>query len=181
VALKPTVYKFKIALSDLNRSHFDALSVTVAKHPSENDERMMTRLLAYCINAQEGLSFGAGLSEVDDPAISLTTLDDQIALWIDVGEPAVDRIKKATRKAKQVKVYSFNTKTDVWWEQGKGQFSQLNADFYRFDWHEIQTFAAMLERTMDFSVTISGNSAYIATAKGECEVHWQTLQENVAD
>lgn len=133
---------------------------------------MITRLLAYCINAQEGSSFGAGLSEVDDPAISLTTFDDQIALWIDVGEPAAERIKKATRKTKQVKVYSFNTKTDVWWEQGKGQFSQLNADFYRFDWHEIQIFAAMLERTMDFFVTISGNSAYITTAKGECEVHW---------
>ncbi|WP_178861902.1 YaeQ family protein [Thiomicrorhabdus cannonii] len=177
MALKPTVYKFKISLSDLNRSHFDALSLTVAKHPSENDERMMTRLLAYCINAQEGLSFGAGLSEVDDPAISVTTLDDQIALWVDVGEPAFERMKKATRKAKQTKVYSFNTKSDVWWEQGKAQFGQLAADVCRFNWNEIQTFAAMLERTMDFSVTISGNSAYIATAKGECEVHWEVLQE----
>lgn len=177
MALKPTVYKFKISLSDLNRSHYDAISLTVAKHPSENDERMMTRLLAYCLNAQEGLDFGAGLSEVDDPAISLTTLDNQLVLWIDVGEPAVERIKKAARKGRQVKVYSFNTKSDVWWEQGKMQFSQLNASFYRFNWNEIQTFAAMLERTMDFSVTISGNSLYIATAKGECEVHWETLQE----
>jgi uncharacterized protein YaeQ len=177
VALKPTVYKFKISLSDLNRSHFDALNLTVAKHPSENDERMMVRLLAYCINAQERLQFGAGLSDSDEPAISVTTLDEQIALWIDVGEPAVDRIKKAARKGRQVKVYSFNTKSDVWWEQGMMQFGQLAADFYRFDWSEIQAFSAMLERTMDFSVTISGNSAYIATAKGECEVHWEILQE----
>lgn len=181
MALKPTVYKFKISLSDLNRSHFDAISLTVAKHPSENDERMMVRLLAYCLNAQEFLSFGAGLSESDDPAISVTTLDDQIALWVDVGEPAVDRIKKATRKAKQVKVYSFNTKSDVWWEQGQSQFGRLDVDVFRFNWNEIQTFAGMLERTMDFSVTISGNSAYIATAKGECEVHWETLQEKVTD
>ncbi|MBO1924716.1 YaeQ family protein [Thiomicrorhabdus sp. 6S3-12] len=177
MALKPTVYKFKISLSDLNRSHYDAISLTVAKHPSENDERMMTRLLAYCLNAQEGLDFGAGLSEVDDPAISLTTLDDQLALWIDVGEPAVDRIKKASRKAQKVRVYSFNSKSDVWWEQGQAQFSHLDVDVYRFNWNEIQAFAAMLERTMDFSVTISGNSAYIAAAKGECEVHWETLQE----
>nr|WP_243755424.1 YaeQ family protein [Thiomicrorhabdus sp. 6S3-12] len=175
--MKPTVYKFKISLSDLNRSHYDAISLTVAKHPSENDERMMTRLLAYCLNAQEGLDFGAGLSEVDDPAISLTTLDDQLALWIDVGEPAVDRIKKASRKAQKVRVYSFNSKSDVWWEQGQAQFSHLDVDVYRFNWNEIQAFAAMLERTMDFSVTISGNSAYIAAAKGECEVHWETLQE----
>ncbi|WP_319380395.1 YaeQ family protein [Thiomicrorhabdus sp.] len=177
MALKPTVYKFKISLSDLNRSHFDALNLTLAKHPSENDERMMTRLLAYCINAQAQLDFGAGLSEVDDPAISVTTLDDQLALWIDVGEPAVDRIKKATRKAQQTKVYSFNSKSDVWWAQGEAEFNRLDADIYRFDWNEIQTLAGMLERTMDFSVTLSGNSAYIATAKGECEVHWNVLQE----
>ncbi|BBP44848.1 hypothetical protein THMIRHAS_02210 [Thiosulfatimonas sediminis] len=177
MALKPTVYKFKISLSDLNRSLFTALSLTVAKHPSENDERMMARLLAYCINAQEDLSFGAGLSEVDDPAISLTTLDDQLVLWIDVGEPSLERMKKATRKGRQTKVYSFNSKSDVWWEQGKGQFSRLDIEVYRFNWNEIQTFAQMLERTMDFSVTISGNSAYLATAKGECEVHWEVLQQ----
>lgn len=161
----------------MNRSHYDALSLTLAKHPSENDQRMMARLIAYCLNAQEHLSFGAGLSEVDDPAISVTTLDDQLALWIDMGEPAVERIKKATRKAQEVKVYSFSTKSDVWWDQNQDQFNQLDADIYRFDWEEIQNFTNMLERTMDFSVTISGNSAYIATAKGECEVHWQTLQE----
>lgn len=177
MALKPTIYKFSISLSDMNRAHYDALNLTVAKHPSENDERMMARLLAYCLNAQERLDFGAGLSEVDDPAISLTTLDDQLALWIDVGEPAFERIKKATRKAQQTKVYSFNSKSDVWWEQGKAQFSQLDVNVYRFNWNEIQAFAEMLERTMDFSVTISGNSAYIATAKGECEVHWEVLQE----
>ena len=177
MALKPTVYKFKVSLSDLNRSHYDALSLTVAKHPSENDERMMVRLLAFCLNAQEDLSFGAGLNDVDAPSITLTTLDDQIALWVDVGEPAFDRIKKATRKAKQVKIYSFNTKSDVWWEQGRSQFSQLPVDVYRFNWDESQSLAGMLERTMDFSVTISGNSAYIATAKGECEIAWETLQE----
>ncbi len=162
----------------MNRGHYDALNLTVAKHPSENDERMMSRLLAYCLNSQEYLDFGAGLSEVDDPAISVTTLDDQLALWIDMGEPAFERLKKATRKAEKVKVYSFNSKSDVWWEQGQSQFSQLNMDVYRFDWSEIQALSSMLERTMAMSVTISGNSAYIATAKGECEVYWEALQES---
>jgi len=177
VALKPTVYKFKISLSDLDRAYFDALNLTLAKHPSENEERMMVRLLGYCLNAQEFLSFGAGLSEADDPAISVRTLDDQLALWIDVGEPEPERIKKATRKAQQVKVYSFNTKSDVWWEQNAAQFERLDVDVYRFDWANVQSFAKMLERTMDFSITISGNSAYMATAKGECEVSWETLQQ----
>lgn len=177
MALKPTVYKFKIALSDLNRSLFDSLSLTVAKHPSENDERMMARVLAYCLNVQPDLSFGAGLNDVEAPSISVTTLDDQLDLWIDVGEPAFDRIKKASRKANNVKIYSFNSKSDVWWDQNQTQFTSLSLDVSRFNWEEIQTLAGMLERTMDMSVTISGNSAYFATAKGECEVHWETLQD----
>lgn len=178
MALKPTVYKFKISLSDLNLSHFDSLNLTVAKHPSENDERMMVRVLAYCLNAQPELSFGAGLNDVDAPSLTVMTLDEQLALWIDVGEPAFDRIKKASRKAGQVKVYSFNSKSDVWWEQNQVQFSQLPLEVYRLNWNEVQTLADMLERTMEFSVTISANSAYFATAKGECELHWETLQEN---
>lgn len=177
MALKPTVYKFKVSLSDLNRSHYDALSLTVAKHPSENDERMMVRLLAYCLNAQDDLSFGAGLNDVDAPSLSVMTFDEQLALWVDVGEPAFERIKKASRKAKQVKIYSFNSKSDVWWEQNSTSFSLLPIEVVRFDWNEIQSLTAMVERTMDFSVTISANSAYIATAKGECEIAWETLQE----
>jgi uncharacterized protein YaeQ len=177
MALKPTVYKFNIALSDLNRSHFDTLNLTVAKHPSENDERMMTRVLAYCLNAQPQLSFGAGLNDVEAPSINVMTLDDQMALWVDVGEPAFERIKKATRKAQQVKIYSFNSKSDVWWEQGQMKFNQLPLEVVRFNWDEIQTLAGMVERTMEMSVTISGNSAYFATANGECEIHWEILQE----
>lgn len=177
MALKPTVYKFNIALSDLNLSHFDNLNLTVAKHPSENNERMMVRVLAYCLNAQPDLSFGAGLNDVDAPSLSLTTLDDLLALWIDVGEPAFERIKKASRKAQQVKIYSFNSKSDVWWEQNQSDFNALPIEIYRLDWNEVQALAAMVERTMEFSVTISDNSAYFAMANGECEVHWQTLQQ----
>ena len=177
MALKPTVFKFQISLSDLNLSHFDSLNLTVAKHPSENDERMMVRVLAYCLNAQPELSFGAGLNDVDAPSLSVMTLDKQRALWVDVGEPAYERIKKACRKANAVKIYSFNTKSDVWWEQNQKQFNQLAVSVYRFDWSELISLTSMVERTMELSITISGNSAFFATAKGECEVSWQILQE----
>jgi len=179
VALKPTIYKFRISLSDLNRDYYDTLNLTVAQHPSENIERMMVRVLAFCINAQEYLVFTKGLSSVEEPDIWARTLDDQISLWIDVGEPAVDRIKKATRVSNSVKVYSFNSKSksDVWWNQGQKKFSQLKASFYQFPWESIQSLAKMVERTMDFSVTITGDSAYIATELGECEIPWKTLQD----
>lgn len=93
MALKPTIYKHRISLSDLNRDYYDTLNLTVALHPSETIERMMVRVLAYCINAQEHLTFTKGLSEIEEPDIWLRSLDDQIRLWVDVGEPSADRIK----------------------------------------------------------------------------------------
>ncbi|WP_260295975.1 YaeQ family protein [Sedimenticola hydrogenitrophicus] len=176
MALKPTIYKFNISLSDINRNYYDTLNLTVAQHPSENPERMMARVMAYCLNAQESLVFTKGLSEPDVPDIWRRTLDDQVALWIDVGEPAVERIKKATRLAKSVKVYSFNAKSDVWWEQSRSKFGMLPVSVFRFDARGISKLAALLQRTMTLSVTITGDSAYVATEAGECEVEWSPLQ-----
>lgn len=176
MAIKPTIYKFRISLSDLNRNYYDTLNLTLAQHPSETLERMMVRVLVYCINAQENLVFTKGLSAIEEPDIWVRTLDDQTALWIDVGEPAVDRVKKATRLAAAVSVYCFNSKSDVWWEQGQAKFKQLNASFFRFPWESIQALATLVERTMDISVTITGDSAYVAASSGECEIAWETLQ-----
>ena len=177
MALKPTIYKFRISLSDLNRDYYDSLNLTLAQHPSETVERMVARVLAYCINAQEHLEFTRGLSEVDEPDIWLRTLDDQTALWIEVGEPSVERTKKAGRLADEVKIYSFNSKSDVWWEQLKGKMNFLKAAVYQFKWEDIVALAALIGRTTDMSISISGDSAYIATEKGECEVVWILLKE----
>lgn len=176
MALKPKIYKLRITLSDIDRDYYDTLNLTVAQHPSETLERMMARVLAFCINAQEQLSFTKGLCAVDEPDIWVRTLDDQLALWIDVGEPAVDRIKKATRLSPAVKVYSFNSKSDVWWDQGRARFNELTVSVFRFQWQSIQALAALVQRTMDMSITITDDSAYIATESGECEVSWVPLQ-----
>lgn len=177
VAIKPTIYKIRISLSDLNRNYYDTLNLTVAQHPSETLERMMVRVLAYCINAQEYLVFTKGLSDVDEPDIWVRTFDDQIALWVDVGEPAVDRIKKVSRLANAVKIYCFNSKADVWWSQTQSKIKQMKASVYKFEWENIQALARLVQRTMDISVSITGDSAYVATELGECEVGWVALQE----
>ena len=109
----------------MNQDYYDTLDLTLAQHPSETLERMMARVMAFCLNAQEHLSFTKGLSDIEQPDLWVKTLDDQIALWIEVGEPDAERIKKSTRKAQLVKVYSFNSKSDVWWEQSKAKFEQL--------------------------------------------------------
>ena len=178
MAIKPTIYKLRIALSDLERNYYDTLNLTVALHPSETAERMMARVMAYCINAQEGLSFAKGLSDVAEPDIWARTMDDQTTLWIDVGEPAHDRIKKASRQAKQVRVYSFNSKSDVWWDQGKSKFGMLKAEIFRFNHSDISAMASLLARTMDLSVTITGQSAYVAGDNGEVDVNWEVLQSD---
>ncbi|NCO46462.1 MAG: YaeQ family protein, partial [Vibrio sp.] len=99
-----------------------------------------------------------------------------IQLWIEVGEPDADRIKKATRLAQQVKVYSFNTKSQVWWEQNKGKFSHLNVDLFRFDAAAIEKLSTSLNRGMDISVMISGSSIFIDSDSHSDEITWQALQ-----
>ena len=177
MALKPTIFKMNINLSDLNRDVYETLSLTVAQHPSETLERMMARVVAYCFNAQEFLTFTKGLSVADDPDIWAKGLDDQLLLWIDVGEPAFERIKKASHQAKQVKVYSFNSKSDVWWKQSHADYATVNVDVNQLQFTQVQALAKLVKRTMDFSVTITGDSAYIATELGECEITCLNLQE----
>ncbi len=160
----------------MNRDVYDNFNLTVAMHPSENLERMMARVLAYCLNSQEFLDFTKGLSAIEEPDIWVRTLDDQLMLWIDIGEPAFDRLKKASHLARSVKVYSFNSKADVWWAQSKEKLNALkNSEFYRFDNNQIQDLAGLVGRTTDMSVTITGDSAFVTTEKGDCEVSWITL------
>jgi uncharacterized protein YaeQ len=184
LAIKPTIYKFTISLSDLNRNYYDSLNLTVALHPSETNERMMARVLAYCLNVradgsistQEQLSFTKGLSEIEEPDMWVRSLDEQILLWIELGEPAFDRVKKASRLSKKLRVYSFNSKSDTWWRQCQQQFSQLDVSVFQFDPTAIQSLAQLVQRGMNMSVTITGDSAFIAAEQGEVEVLWKVLQ-----
>lgn len=177
MAIKPTIYKIKIDLSNTEQGHYQSYPLTIALHPSETPERMMARVLAFCINAHQGeLIFTRGLSAIEEPAIWGHSLDGQINLWIDVGEPSADRIKKSARLASRVRVYSFNSKSDVWWRQEIKQKVNAKTSVFQFEWSRIQTLALLLDRTMNMAVIITDNSAYIATEKGECEVSWKELQ-----
>lgn len=171
MALKPTIYKLRMAISDMNRDYYDSFSLTVALHPSETIERMMARIVAFCLNADKDLTFTKGLSEIDEPDIWLKTYDDQIKLWIDMGEPSPDRIKKSSRQASAVKVYSFNSKSDTWWQQTMPKIQAFkNVTYYQLDWSQIQQLATCAERNMDWSVSISGDTVYVAAGDETCEL-----------
>ena len=138
----------------------------------------MARIMAFCINASPELQFTKGLSTIEEPDLWQKSLDDQILEWIDVGEPDAERVKKATRLSKSVRVFSFNTKSNVWWEQNKGKFGYLKAHIVRLDNDGIEQLAAMTERTMDLSVMLTGNSAFVNSDTQSAEVTWEELQSN---
>lgn len=175
MALKPTIYKFNLALSDLDRNYYDSLKLTIACHPSETHERMMVRVAAYCLNASESLSICKGLSDTEEPALQAESLDGSLELWIDVGEPAPDRIKKASRAAAQVRIYCFNTKSTTWFEQNASKLDFSNVSISQFNWKQVQSLAELLRRTMDMSVTINGDSIFFAAEDGEVDLTVQEL------
>jgi len=176
MALKPTIFKMTINVSNLDDDIYESIPLTVAQHPSETTERMVARILAFVLNNQEFLSFTTGLSEADDPDMWAKNYSDEFLLWVDVGEPSFERIKKAARQAKETKVYTFNTKSGVWWKQSAKDFATIKAQVFQFEFEQIQQCAKFVERTMEMSITITDNILYIATEKGSCEVNLTTLQ-----
>ncbi len=177
MALKPTIFKFDAALSDMDRDCYESLSLTVAQHPSETLERMMVRVLARCLYHHERLTFTRGLSENDEPDLWQKSLDGRIERWIEVGEPGLDRLKKAHRLAEDLVVLSFNSRSDVWWGQLADKLPAETASVYRLDWPSVQRLARLIERTGDLSITINRPSIFIAAVGGEIDLTLETLIE----
>lgn len=176
MALKPTIYKFRLSLSDINRDYYDTLNLTVALHPSETTERMMARVMAYCLNAHPDLQFTKGISTTTEPDIWQKDLADHNLMWIELGEPDVERVKKVTRQSVVTKVYTYQVKSDIWWQQNKGKLSYHQAEIVRFDPQVISALAAEPKRTMDLSVMISGHSLFVEGDLGSHELSFDVLQ-----
>jgi len=177
MALKPTIYKFRIALSDLDRDYHDSLNLTAALHPSEKIERLMVRVLAFCLNAEQGLTFSkGGLSEPDDPDLLSHTPVGKRRRWVAAGEPGTDRLQKGCRLSSAPSVYSFNPQTAAWWTHNQAKLATLPLSVYQFAWPEIQNLAAMASRVTDMAVTISGDSLHVATNSEELGLTVRQLQ-----
>ncbi|ELI5389487.1 YaeQ family protein [Vibrio parahaemolyticus] len=180
MALKPTIYKFRIALSDMNNDYYDSKNLTIALHPSEKPQRMLARILAFCLNAQKDLEFTKGLSTTEEPDLWHVADDQSITHWIEIGEPEPDRIKKASRLAKQVKVYTYNTKAPVWWEKMSGKFSMLPVSVESFDYDAIDMICQHLDRGTNLSVMITGTSIFVDVNDLHVEVTVKELQSHDA-
>ncbi len=169
MAEKATIHKANITLSDTDRHYYADVQLTLALHPSETHERMMVRLLAYCFCAAEKLAFTRGLSSADEPDLWLKSDDGRILQWIEVGQPAPDRLKKASGQAEAVRVFTYGRGLDIWWSQQGSAISALpKVTIHYFAADELQALQALTAKTMNLSVTISEQIAYVADAEHSC-------------
>ena len=118
MALNSTIYKVELQISDMDRHYYATHALTLARHPSETEERLMTRLLAFALYADERLEFGKGISDEDEPALWRKAYTDEIELWIEVGQPDETRIRKACGRSRQVVVISYGgNASEIWWNK----------------------------------------------------------------
>jgi uncharacterized protein YaeQ len=127
MASNATIFKATIHIADMDRQYYEDHALTLARHPSETDERMMVRLLAFVLHAHEALSFGRGLSTEEEPALWHKDLTGAIDLWIEVGQPDEKTVRQACGRAKQVCVYTYGGRgADQWWEKNLATLARLN-------------------------------------------------------
>lgn len=178
MALKATIFKAALNIADMDRHYYHDHVLTIAQHPSENDERMMVRLLAFALHAHEDLVFGKGLSTEDEPDVWLKDLTGAIELWIDVGLPDERRIRKASGRARQVIVYSYGGRgADLWWQQNRSAFERVkNLSVINLPAEASLALANMAQRTMQLQCTIQDGQIWLADDNERIEITLTALK-----
>ncbi|MBI5279946.1 MAG: YaeQ family protein [Burkholderiales bacterium] len=181
MAIKSTIFKANLSVADIDRGYYADHALTIARHPSENDERMMMRLAAFALNAHEvqtlcngdaTLTFGGGLSTPDDPDVVLRDFTGATRLWIEVGQPDETPIARACRQADQVAVYAFHHAAEVWWKGLQNKVARYaNLSVWRMPAEESQALATMAERSMQLQATVQEGSLLLADARTHVSVH----------
>jgi uncharacterized protein YaeQ len=150
MALNATIYKTELSISDMDRHYYATHALTLARHPSETEERLMVRLLAFALYADERLEFGKGLSDEDEPALWRKAYTDEIEQWIELGQPDEARIRKACGRARQVAVINYGGRVaDLWWDKvGPALARNDNLTVLDIDEATVQQLVALCERGM---------------------------------
>ena len=164
MALKATIFKVNLNISDMDRHYYAEHNLTIARHPSETDERMMLRLLAFALNATESLSFTKGISTDDEPDIWDKSLSDEIETWIDLGQPDEKRLRKACGRAKQVILFNYGGRTaDIWWEQNQSMLSRFrNLKVFNIPVETGKELVQMTSKNMALQCTIQDGQAWFS-------------------
>ena len=164
MALSSTVYNFDIDLADADRGVYESLALRVARHPSESDEFLVARVLAYCLEYEEGIEFSrGGLSDPDDPPIAVRDLTGVLRAWIDIGTPAADRLHRASKAAPRVAVYVH--KESAQWLAGLAAARIHRAAelrLYAIARSLVASLVAKLDRRMSFAMAVSERHVFLS-------------------
>ncbi|HZV54357.1 MAG TPA: YaeQ family protein [Rhodocyclaceae bacterium] len=162
MALKSTIFKASLSVADLDRAYYGEHALTLARHPSETDERMMVRLLAFALFADERLEFGKGLSTTDEPALWLKEYHGDIRLWIEVGLPDERSIRRAAGRAAEIVVLAYGGRAmDAWWAKEGPALARLdNLHVLAISDEQSAALTALAERNMQLQCTIQESQAW---------------------
>ena len=178
MALNATIFKAELQIADVDRHYYRDHALTIARHPSETDERMMVRVLAFARHAHETLLFGKGLSSDDEPDLWQKDLTGAIQVWIDVGLPDDKRTRRACGRADEVFIYSYGGRgADLWWEQTRGKLDRTaNLTVVNLPFAVTQALAKLAQRNMQLQCTIQEGQVWIADAAQRIEVDLTILK-----
>lgn len=177
MALGATVYVFDIRLADADRNVYETLSLRVARHPSESEEYLLTRVLAYCLEFGEGLTFSSGgLSNPDEPALAVRDLSGVLKSWIEVGSPEAARLHKASKATPCVAVYAHKDIDRLLAKlQGEHIHRADAIEFHAIDREILTAIANQLQRRMTFDLSIAERTLYLTlgdrTVTGDVKLH----------
>jgi uncharacterized protein YaeQ len=165
MALKATIFKAGLQVSDIDRHYYGEHALTLARHPSETDERMMMRVLAFALNAHEQLAFGKGLSDTDEPDLWQRDLTGRIVHWIDVGQPDERRLIRASGKADRVTVYAYGGKAEQWWRANGDRLDRArNLAVWRVPGEASEAVARLAERAMQLQCMVQEGQVWFSGA-----------------
>ncbi|MGV6858238.1 MAG: YaeQ family protein [bacterium] len=172
MALGATLYKVELQVSDMDRQYYDAHSLRLALHPSETEERMMVRLLAFARHAHERLLFTKGLSTDDEPSLWQKSLSGDIELWIELGQVDEGRIRKACARAENVVIYTYNHRSaPVWWDKIKPSVSRFdNLEIHFLPDNASQQLTTLAQRNMDLQCLIQDGQIWLSNEQGSVEI-----------
>lgn len=177
MALRAIIYKAELQIADMDRHYYADHALTIARHPSETDERMMARVLAYALYAQDGIAFTKGLFDVDEPEVWVKSLTGEITLWIDLGQPDEARIRRACGRAGQVVVLCYHSSCDVWWKQIASKLTRFaNLTVLQLPAETSQALAALAERNMRLQCMVQDGEIWINTDTESVPVKLISLQ-----
>ena len=168
MAFKATVYKAELQISDMDRHYYATHPLTLAQHPSETDQRLMVRVLAFALFADERLSFGRGLSSEDEPDLWRKSLTGEIEQWIDLGQPDESRIRKACGRARQVIVVAYGGRAFApWWEKNAAALARCsNLSVIEIPAVSVEELAALIARNMSLQCMIQDREMQFSTDTG---------------